>query len=176
MKRSLMAVVILCLLITGIMPVYGGEIKNNEKPADKKSVLLKIRLDSEINGKKDVMTPEVLTVSGKKAFVIIAEGKNSAPSEESKRVMETDTSSKEFLMTLDITPEIIPGAKPAEIKINASLHLNRYGTETTRTFQYTIADGGCFVFRMGNAGNSDSMALTIQASVAELPKSVTTNN
>ena len=167
MKRSLMAVIVFCLLAVGIMPVYGAEIKKNDKAVGKKSVLLKVRLDSEIKGRKDVMSPEVLTLSGKKAFVVVARGNDSSSEENAKRVMEPDSSSKDFLMTLDVTPEIIPDTNPAKIKINATLHINRYGSEMTRTFQYVITDGGSFVFRMGNEGNSDSMALTIQASVAK---------
>lgn len=171
-----MAVVIFYLLITAVTLVFGDEIKKTEKSAGKQSVLLKIRLDSEIKGKKDTMSPEVLTLSGRKAFVVVARGNDSGAGKKTKGVMETDTSSEEFLMTLDVTPEIIPDTNPAEIKINATFHLNRYGSEITRTFQYVITDGGSFVFRMGNDGNSDRIALTVQASVAELPKSGTANN
>lgn len=162
MKKVLTAMIMVCIVFSMISAAFADE-GNREKKEN--SVLIDLKIDSEIKGKKVVMAPKVLTMSAKKATITIGSGKTTLNGKKVKSDKEMDDASKEFLMKIEVIPEIIPDKKPALIKVDMTFHYSREGSVITRTFEFTVEDGKDFTFRSADPDNKEKIAITINASI-----------
>ncbi len=162
MKKSIIAIILVCMMISLISAAFADEGKKENK---NNSVLIDLKIDSEIKGKKIVMAPKVLTMSTKKATITIGSGKTTLNDKKVKSDKEMDDASKEFLMKIEVIPEIIPNKNPALIKVDMTFHYSREGSVMTRTFEFTVEDGKDFTFKSADPENKEKVSITINASI-----------
>lgn len=162
MKKVLIALMAVCMVLSLLSPVFADEGRKENKT---NSVLIDLKIDSEIKGKKIVMAPRVLTLSTKKATITIGSGKTTLNEKKVKSDKEMDEASKNFLMKIEVVPEIIPDKNPALIKVNMTFHYSQEGSVIARTFEFTVEDGKDFTFKSADPDNKESVAITINASI-----------
>lgn len=162
MKKAITAIILACMLISLITAAFADEGKKDKK---NNSVLIDLKIDSEIKGKKVVMAPKVLTLSTKKATITIGSGKTTLNGKKVKSDKEMDKASEEFLMKIEVVPEIIPDKNPALIKLNMTFYYSRENSVISRTFEFTVEDGKDFTFKSADPDNKESVAITINASI-----------
>ena len=162
MKKLIIALMAVCMTLSLISPIFAEEGKKENKG---NAVLIDLKVDSEIKGKKIVMSPKVVVMSTKKATITIGGSKTTLNGKKVKSDKEMDEASKNFLMKIEVVPEIIPNTNPVLIKVNMTFHYSREGSVLTRTFEFTVEDGKDFTFKSADPENKEKVSITINASI-----------
>ena len=161
MKKTILAILAISMILLVITPAFAG----NNKPAKGKSVLIELKLASDIQGKKIVMQPKVLTLDKNKATITIGGGKTTLNDKKVDSDKKMDEASKTFLTKIEVIPEIIPGTDPVNIKLKVKFFMDQKGATLNREFTFTVVDGNSFSFASKDKEQKEEISLKIKASI-----------
>lgn len=163
MKKVMILLSVLSLLILCIGSSYGEDAR---KPKGK-SVMINVKLESEVDGKLIKMVPRVLTLDKHTATIRIGDSKaelNSKPVKSDKEVKELD---KNFLTIIEVTPTIVEDVAKPIIRLDIKFSLNHNSCIIKQNFQTVVRDGEPFLFESVDQTKKQKLSLSISASVPE---------
>jgi len=163
MKKVMVLLSVLSLLLLCIGNSYGEDVK---KPKGK-SVMINVKLESEVDGKLIKMVPRVLTLDKHTATIRIGDSKaelNNKPVKSDKEIKDLD---KSFLTIIEVTPTIVEDVAKPIIRLDIKFSLNHNNYMIKQNFQTVVRDGDSFLFESVDQTKKQKLSLSISASVPE---------
>ncbi|GEM_PF-1567770 len=163
MKKAIVLLSVLSMLILCMGNSYGEDVK---KPKGK-SVMINVKLESEVDGHIVKMVPRVLTLDKHTATIRIGDSKaelNSKPVKSDKEIKNLD---KTFLTIIEMTPTIVDDVAKPIIKLDIKFTLNHNNYMIKQNFQTAVRDGDSFFFESCDQSKKQKLSLTISATVPE---------
>lgn len=163
MKKAMVLLSVLSLLLLCIGSSYGEDVK---KPKGK-SVMINVKLESEVDGKLIKMVPRVLTLDKHTATIRIGDSKaelNNKPVKSDKEIKDLD---KTFLTIIEVTPTIVEDVAKPIIRLDIKFSLNHNNYMIKQNFQTVVREGDSFLFESFDQTKKQKLSLSISASVPE---------
>lgn len=160
MKKAIIFMLILSFLAAGVAFADAGKGKS-----EKQSVLLNFVFKTGFKGRTVAASPRIIALEGHKATITIGGGKSTLDDKKVDSDKELDEASREFLMKIEVTPEMVANTKPQEIKLDMKFYLKRKGTLITENFKFTVIEGKKFEFSTDDPTNNEEVGLAVTAEI-----------
>jgi hypothetical protein len=171
MKKLIVVLAVAALLLVSVGSARAEEVK---KPRGK-SVMMTVKLESEVEGNAVKLVPRVVTLDRHSATIKIGDTKAELDGKPVKFDKDQPGTARPFLVVIEVTPTVVDDVTPPLIKMDIKFSLNHNNFVMKQNFQTVVRDGDSFLFESSDATRKQKLGFSISASIqsdkADKPRS-----